>query len=74
MDFARNLNVTSQQLLEHAHDYIENDNYWSEGGRFEGVGLPKGFWEWYQQATGEELPKEKLKWGGSFFSCSCYRK
>lgn len=43
-------------------------DYWVEGGRFEGVGLPDEFWDHYDRATGTKTPEDKRH---SFFSCSC---
>jgi hypothetical protein len=67
-DYAESLGVTYQGLLSHAESYIEDDEYWCEGGRFEGESLPDDFWDHYEKATGKAVPNEK-RW--SFFSCSC---
>lgn len=67
-ELAKTLEVRTDQLMEHAKDYLENASYWSEGPRFEGVSLPDEFWDHYEKVTHKEVPEDAR---GSFFSCSC---
>lgn len=71
-EFCRSIGVEYTELIEHAFEYIrtEGNSYWSEGGRFEGVGLYENFWADFELVTGTVVPSEtKNGWG--FFSCSC---
>lgn len=68
MTYAATIPVKYDQLLRHASYWLEDDEYWSEGGRFEGESLPEDFWDHYENVTGEKVPSGKR---GSFFSCSC---
>lgn len=67
-DFAAGLGATFEELLYHTEDYVKNDNYWSDGPRFESQDLYEGFWADYELVTGVVVPSDK-QW--SFFSCSC---
>lgn len=66
-DFAHDIGVSYEELISRAQDYQETGEYWSEGGRFEGVGIYDGFWQDYQRATGGEIKEDE----NGFFSCSC---
>ena len=66
-DIARDVGVAYEDLLYHAEQYAEYDDYWIEGGRFEGVNVPSDFWDHYVAVTGKKAPVG----GGGFFSCSC---
>lgn len=67
-NFADSIGVGYEELLEHAKDYLDHDEYWNEGDRFESVDMPNEFWDWYELVTGTVVPPDK-RWG--FFSCSC---
>jgi hypothetical protein len=70
MEFALNkLGATYEELIEHATDYLDHDDYWSEGGRFEGTCIYDGFWADYELVTGRAVPVNKRD--DNFFSCSC---
>lgn len=60
--------ITMGEVLEHAKDYINNGEYWSEGGRFEGEGIYAEFWDDFEIITGIPAPDKDR---GHFFSCSC---
>lgn len=60
--------VTYEELLERAKEYVENGEYWSEGGRFEGQDLYPEFWVDFEILTGIKVPENDQY---SFFSCSC---
>ncbi len=67
--FAKSLGVDYDELMEHASDYVrDDDNCWCEGGRFESVSVPKDFWKNYEAVTGVALPEGHY---GHFFSCLC---
>jgi hypothetical protein len=60
---------TADQMIEGANDYLDNDEYLCEGGRWEGISVPDEFWPHFETLTGRGLPASK--WSGNFFSCSC---
>lgn len=66
--FADEIGSSLSDLLYHAEDYVERGEYWVEGGRFEGQGMPSDFWENYTKVTGKKGPDTEY---GHFFSCSC---
>lgn len=59
---------TYEEVLERAKDYVQNGEYWCDGGTFEGQGLYPEFWTDFEVITGIECPKSDQY---SFFSCSC---
>ena len=65
-DFASNLGVKYDELLNRAEDYQVNGEYWNQGERFEGEWIPEEFWDHYKEVTGKEV-KDRY----SFLSCSC---
>lgn len=61
--------INYDDLMRHAGYYVDDqDSYWSDGGRFEGMRLPDGFWKHYEAVTGLALPEGRYE---NFFSCSC---
>lgn len=66
--YAESLGVDRFTLLMHAEDYVDHDDYWIEGGRFEGASTPDAFWSHYEALTGKPVHESKR---GSFLSCSC---
>lgn len=66
--FAESIGSDSQEVINHATWYLDDDEYWCEGGRFESQDLPDEFWENYEILTGRPVPPSKQ---GHFFSCSC---
>lgn len=67
-DFADEIGVNYEELIEHARLHQQTGEYWNEGGKFEGIRTPADFWRNYQQVTGEKLNNPGA---GSFFSCAC---
>lgn len=65
-DYAATFPARYDELMEHARDYVDNGEYWSQGDRFEGCHVPDEFWDHYEVVTGT-----RVKDRGSFFSCSC---
>jgi hypothetical protein len=68
MDFANQIDISLDELIDGARDYAQRGEYMSEGEKFESVSIPKGFWEAYQAFTQEVVPAESQD---NFFSCSC---
>jgi hypothetical protein len=67
-NYARGIGVDYNELLQHAHAKVDNDDYWCEGGRFEGEYTPDDFWEHFEKVTGRSVDENNR---GNFFSCSC---
>ena len=65
-DFASSNEISYDDLMYAAHDYITNSNYISQGSRWDGVSVPDIFWDHYEIIT-----NEKTSTRGSFFACSC---
>jgi len=66
-NWATGLGFTYDDAIEHATEYLDHDEYWSEGGRFEGEWVPDEFWKHFEVATGRKVDGSP----GSFFSCAC---
>ena len=60
--------VTFEELIDRATQYVNGGEYWCEGGRFEGQGLYGEFWDDFEELTGLKVPEGDRY---SFFSCSC---
>lgn len=67
-EIADSFDVTYQELMGAAEDFLLTGEYWNEGERFEGEYLPESFWGHYEIVTGKTVPEDKQH---SFFSCSC---
>lgn len=61
-------NIEMDDLLAHARDYVDYNEYWSEGARFEGMWFEDKLWEHIETIWGKKVPESDR---GSFFSCSC---
>lgn len=68
-DFAASIPAHYEDLMFHAKDWVENEEYWCEGGRFEGMSTPGEFWMHYESVTGTVVPAKRKEYG--FFTCSC---
>ncbi len=66
--YAASIPVRYDELIENAGYYLEDEEYWCQGSRFDGVYLADEFWNHYQIVTGKSVPEDKRN---SFFSCSC---
>lgn len=67
-DYAYRVDVSYDELIAHAHEYLTNGSYWNEGDRFEGEYVPEDFWGHFKNVEeGIEVPDD----AGNFFSCSC---
>lgn len=66
-EWAEGYGFSYKEAIEHATAYLDNGEYWYEGGTFEGESLPSDFWEHFENATGRKLGRAV----GNFLSCSC---
>lgn len=60
--------LTFDDLMLAATDYVKKGEYISTGPRFDGVFVPAEFWDHYETITGTKTGNDDR---GSFFSCSC---
>lgn len=67
-EYAYEMGSTYHEVLERTKAFVEDNEYWSEGSRFEGASVYPGFWNDYELITGEVVPADKKH---NFFSCSC---
>lgn len=67
-EFAEKLNTTYEELMDAAKEYLDNGDYFCDGGKFEGESIPDVFWEKYEIIMRESVPENSR---GSFLSCSC---
>lgn len=67
-EFAEDMNVTYEEMMEAARDWVRHGHHFSRGGDFEGQQVPDEFWDHYQVVTGTLVPRERKE---SFFSCAC---
>ena len=67
-NYADSIPVKYEDLLMHAHEWVESGEYWCEGGRFEGEFLNQDFWDHYENVAGVDVETNKR---GSFFTCAC---
>lgn len=59
---------TMEEVLDRAKAYVQNGEYWAQGGDFEGQGLYPEFWTDFEVLTGIACPESERY---AFFSCSC---
>lgn len=59
---AEKLKVRSEQLMDAAARWVEAQESWTNGCRFEGDSIPDQFWVEYEKLTG-------VKGSGNFLSC-----
>lgn len=67
-DFAASIDLSYRDMLDATNAYVNFNEHLSDGPRFEGLSLPKGYWEAYEFVTQEEVPSAKKS---NFFSCAC---
>ncbi len=67
-DFANTHDVTYNRMMRAADEWIENEEYFVQGGDFEDCSVPEEFWKHYAAITGKVLPDNQYI---NFFSCSC---
>ena len=68
-DFAQQIGVDYDELIFRTFDYLDNEESWNEGERFDGVSLPDGYWDWFELVTGRVVPADQRDY--SIFSCAC---
>lgn len=66
--FAEDLDVGYDEMLERAGEYVRRGDYWNEGEKFDGEGLYGLFWDDYDILMETQTPEDDR---GSFFTCSC---
>lgn len=66
--YAHLMDVDIYDLLDAGDLYVKHNEYWCDGGKFEGVSLPDEYWFHYEYIRDTSIPTEKK---GNFFSCSC---
>ncbi len=66
--FALTAEISYEELLEGAWNYLTNGEYLCEGGKWESFSTPDEFWPHYEIVTGTTVPAEQR---GNFFSCTC---
>jgi hypothetical protein len=73
VDFAASLESDLDELIARATAYLDEGNYWSEGGRFAGQSLYPEFWDDFAHVTGRKVENDQSDpyRRSSFFSCSC---
>jgi hypothetical protein len=67
-NLASTLGSDQQELLDRARAFLDHNDYWSEGGRFEGESIPEEFWDHFEVLTGTSVKSSSRE---SFLSCSC---
>lgn len=75
-EFCASIDEEYSTIMNAAYNYLKYGDYYlgqenDEGyyGKFEGMGVPKKFWDAYEVITGSPLDKDQKE--GSFFSCAC---
>lgn len=64
-NYASNINISYDELIEGMNNYIKCGQSFSKGGKFEGINkIPEKFWDHYYNITGKHGH-------GHPFSCSC---
>lgn len=66
--FAANIDISYEELMEAARNYLSHGEYLSDGGKFEGVDVPDVFWDHFEFVENITVVEDRR---GGFFSCSC---
>lgn len=66
--FAEQYDMSRDDMLSSASNYLVRGDYLIGGDRFEGERVPDEFWDYYEILMKEVVPDRDR---GSFFSCSC---
>jgi hypothetical protein len=67
-DLAGNYGFTGGRMIDAAKEWIEQGEYWYDGGTFDGETVPDEFWTHFERVTGVSVDHDKKH---SFFTCSC---
>ena len=66
--FAQGADISYEEILEYAKEWLEFGKWQCQGGKWEGFYLPDEFWDHYEAVMGKRVADNDR---GSFFSCSC---
>ena len=67
IEFAENMGLAYDELMEAAKNNVDYGGYISDGGKWEGFSTPPEFWRHYEIITGQPVEDHNA----NFFSCSC---
>jgi hypothetical protein len=67
-DYASDLGLPYDELMEGADAWVTRGDYLNRGRLLEGVWTSEEFWTHYEAVTGKGVPRGKRD---SFFACSC---
>lgn len=67
-NFADGHDITYDEVMSAAQDFLDHGEYLCDGGKFEGDYVPDEFWDHYQVVKKEKVDENDR---GSFFTCSC---
>lgn len=67
-DFADSVDLTYNQVMTAADDWVAHEEYLSMGGHLEGHYVPEEFWPHYENVRGVTVVPVKQR---NFFTCSC---
>lgn len=65
-NLASSFDLTYEELMNGAKEFIEHGDYLTGESEMEGSSTPDEFWTHYEIVTGEKVGNQ-----GNFFSCSC---
>jgi len=64
----RRLGVSADRMIQAADDWLESQEYFVGGDRFEGKSVGDIFWNHYSVVTGKKVPESQRN---NFIDCSC---
>jgi hypothetical protein len=67
-EFAISFGESYDELIDRANAYLDSGEFWVGGDDFQGLGIPDGFWDQFEKATGRIVSSNRRD---DFFSCSC---
>lgn len=67
-NYANQIDVRIDTLLVAAQEWLDDGEYFVQGGDLDGVSTSNAFWDHFQNYTGVKVPAGKAE---NFFSCSC---
>lgn len=67
-NYAESIDTGYNALISAANEFLDNGQYFSEGGKFESVSTHPEFWEHFEIVTKREVKEHDRE---SFFSCAC---
>lgn len=66
-EHASELNLSYEELMGHADEYVRSGDYYVGGAEAEGYCIPEEFWEHWELITGRTTDGRR----GNFIGCSC---